>query len=968
MALRPLLLTFLVACGGGGATHPDAGPDPSPDAPADTPQGAPIVAISTPAPHATIHGSRTIAVTGTLAAPLPIATVHVVASGGGQAEATFDQTSFSATVAVGDNASTITVTATDSAGHAGTASVAIDYPFVALGTLPAASLVIGQRDFTTGGGHGPDAYSVDDPYGGPAITDDGRLYVPAGGANRFDGFSTPPTTNGARVNYVLGQTSTISSTSTISASGAAFPQGLWVDGGHLYGDDYDAARIVMWATPPTTTGAPVDLVIGQPDATSTDTTCDAHHLDGPEDFIVAGGHVIVGDSNHNRVLIWNQIPTVADTPPDVVLGQIDFTHCAPNDDNGDGTTDQASGRTFSYPAGVWSDGTRLYVADYSNNRVLLWNTLPATSFTPADAVIGQPDATTTDAGTTASRLSTPYFVTSNGNQLAVADSSNNRVLVWDTLPAGDVAADHVIGQSDFTSSAKNAGAAPSASGLSWPAGVRFIGAQLFVTDNGNQRILEFGPLPCPEGQYERPYGSGTCVDDPCLPIDQACNAGTCDRATGAAVCSCPGLSDTCTACAVRVSPTGTPDGDGTTWATTTSDLPSARVAAAAIAAENAPMALSCEVWFAQGTYYTYKAAPTDSVLLDHDVAIYGGFAGDETTRAQRHGEATIFDGHDSAAETAQSYHVVISATANATLDGVTVQHGAAVGTGTNHDGGGIYIPGGHLALSHATVRDNLAAGDAGGIMVNGPNSHLDATATLITGNRATNGGGVYFSAGHGSLADCILTQNLGQSAAGVFLRDSDASLTNLTVTGNVAAANGGGIGIDGATSALTNLIVAGNAGASDFSPNNYTGTVTASDMGAFDPAFASAPAGWDRATAVSADTLTVDGRAAYAVGDTILLGDDGVARTVTAVNGTAITVTPAPAATQSYPAVVANWGTAATRVLDVHLTEGSSCIDAGDGDLAPATDFAGSPRRDDPNVADTGTGTPAYTDLGALEY
>lgn len=969
MAGRTLVVALvLAACGGGGGggTHPDAG--------TDSPQGGPVVTISAPAAGTRVTGSRTVAVTGTLAAPLTITSVHVAASGGGEADATFDQTSFSAMVALGDNATTITVTATDTASHAGSASVAVDYPFVTTGDFPSATLVLGQADFTSGTEHGPDAYGISDTYGSVTATDDGKLYVSSSDDARIDGFSTMPTTNGAKVSYVLGQVSTTVADQGSDAAGTKFPQTVQFDSGHLYAVDYDFARVEIWNTPPTTTGTPADLVVGQPDATSSDSTCDAHHMQGPEDFIVAGGHLIVGDSVHNRVLIWNQIPTTLDTTPDVVLGQIDFTHCAENDDNGDGATDAASARTLGYPAGVWSDGTRLYVADYDNNRILLWNTLPATSFTPADAVIGQPDAMTTTAGASASRMKNPYFLSSNGNQLAVADYSNNRVLVWDALPAGDVAADHVIGQSDFTHVTGNDDAqtgtlgAPSARTLYAPTGMRYIGAQLFVTDGGNNRILVYGPLPCPAGQYERPFGSGTCVDDPCLPVDQACNAGTCDRATGAAVCSCPGLGDNCTTCAERVMPAATGTGDGASW-TNATDLATGLSTASVAVAANAP-GVSCELWLGQGTYYSYQTAATDSIVIGGSVAVYGGFAGDETARAQRHGAATILDGHDSAAETAQSYHVVIARGVAMTLDGVTVQHGAATGTNGNRDGGGIYVQGGHLALAGVTVRDNVSVGDGAGIMINGPNSHLDATTTLVTGNRGNNGGGVYFSAGGGSLTDCIITENLGASAAGVFLRDSGAALTNVTITGNVAQTSGGGIGTSGASGALTNLIVYGNAAASapDFSPNDFTGTVTASDLGTANPGFASAPAGWDRATAVATDTLTVDGRAAYAVGDVLLLGNDGIARTVTAVNGTAITVTPAPAATQVYPALIANWGAATTRVLDVHLTEGSSCIDAADGDLAPATDFAGSPRRDDPNVTNTGTGTPAYADLGAYEF
>jgi hypothetical protein len=70
--------------------------------------------------------------------------------------------------------------------------------------------------------------------------------------------------------------------------------------------------------------------------------------------------------------------------------------------------------------------------------------------------------------------------------LAVADSTNNRVLLWNDFPSENFqAADVVIGQSDFTSNATAAGA----TGLTRPQGV-FIGdAQLVVGDNQNSRYL-----------------------------------------------------------------------------------------------------------------------------------------------------------------------------------------------------------------------------------------------------------------------------------------------------------------------------------------------------------------------------------------------------------------------------------------------------------------------------------------------
>ena len=52
----------------------------------------------------------------------------------------------------------------------------------------------------------------------------------------------------------------------------------------------------------------------------------------------------------------------------------------------------------------------------------------------------------------------------------------------------------------------------------------------------------------------------------------------------------------------------------------------------------------------------------------------------------------------------------------------------------------------------------------------------------------------------------------------------------------------------------------------------------------------------------------------------------------------------------------------------LRLQAASPCIDAADGSAAPATDILGQPRYDYPPKFNTGSGTPAYADIGAYEY
>jgi hypothetical protein len=78
-------------------------------------------------------------------------------------------------------------------------------------------------------------------------------------------------------------------------------------------------------------------------------------------------------------------------------------------------------------------GTKLAVADTLNNRVLIWNKVPQSTaeLRPPDVVLGQPGFTTTTpntSGISAKTLSRPSSIASDGTYLIVGDLSNRRVL------------------------------------------------------------------------------------------------------------------------------------------------------------------------------------------------------------------------------------------------------------------------------------------------------------------------------------------------------------------------------------------------------------------------------------------------------------------------------------------------------------------------------------------------------------
>ena len=213
--------------------------------------------------------------------------------------------------------------------------------------------------------------------------------------------------------------------------------------------------------PPQNSGCPAcigipDVVLGQPHFDSTEPS-DLPEVPGLNNATAVhsdGVRLAVADTNNNRVLIWHRIPSVNGTPPDVVLGQPDFSGFLPDTSPGG----------MRGPQGVWIDSGRLFVADTQNSRILIWNTIPTSNAASPDVVLGQPDLNTRHEADLArgvyepdeKHMLDPISVTVSGNRLFVADLGFNRILVFNSVPAQNFAAANiVIGQPDFGSSLPN---------------------------------------------------------------------------------------------------------------------------------------------------------------------------------------------------------------------------------------------------------------------------------------------------------------------------------------------------------------------------------------------------------------------------------------------------------------------------------------------------------------------------------
>lgn len=331
-----------------------------------------------------------------------------------------------------------------------------------------------------------------------------------------------------KAEVVIGQPNFTSTDYHVAQDGLRLPTAVATNGTVLAVSDTSNNRVLLWNTIPTTNGKPADIVLGQPRFDSLKAvTVDARSLRAPQGVWIQDGKLFVADTQNHRVLIWNTIPTQNEQPADIVLGQANMNVAVEPDLTR--ATIEARADTLLNPVSVTSDGVRLYVADLGHNRVLIWNSIPTRNQQPADVVIGQKDFTSTLANDVVSlcdplddnmdgmpdtdangntlyparcgrTLNFPRYALSDGTMLFVADGGNDRVLVYDQIPTGNAPApDAVLGQVDefdsgvtsFTDLFHPLLRQSAADILPTPTSLAWDGTNLYVADPSNRRVMVF---------------------------------------------------------------------------------------------------------------------------------------------------------------------------------------------------------------------------------------------------------------------------------------------------------------------------------------------------------------------------------------------------------------------------------------------------------------------------------------------
>lgn len=318
-----------------------------------------------------------------------------------------------------------------------------------------ADFVLGQADFTSS-----EAHTRRNGFDGPrqvAADDAGHMIVTDALNSRILIYRKIPSSGSTRPDAVVGQPDFTSSTRACGRAALNEPEvGQLTPDGKLVVTDTGNNRVLIWNRLPTRNGQPADIVLGQADFThcaANDDNQDGAADAGPSSRTLHlpggvwsdGKRLAVVDIKNNRVLIWAKFPTGNFQPADLVLGQKNFQHAAPNDDNQDGNEDaRPSARTFYNPVdGISSNGTQLALADQGNCRVLIWNHFPTKNFQPADVVLGQSnfrhrapnDADqdgVPDSTPSSNTLYSPAGAYFYDNQLIVSDNNNSRILIFES--------------------------------------------------------------------------------------------------------------------------------------------------------------------------------------------------------------------------------------------------------------------------------------------------------------------------------------------------------------------------------------------------------------------------------------------------------------------------------------------------------------------------------------------------------
>ncbi len=276
-----------------------------------------------------------------------------------------------------------------------------------------------------------------------------------------------PTSNGMAARWVLGQSSMetaeldqpcgTTGVGTPNQCGLNFPESVAYDAtsNQLYVADSGNHRVISYDVSTLANGMAAHMALGQSDLTSIAVnggcaggapgTVNACGMKNPTGVAVDSqrGALYVADGGNHRVLRFALAGLTTGAAANLVLGQPDFTTATANTACGGGI----SGETNINPCGfgiyglkLAVAGTRLFVTDTANHRIIEFDQTSLVTGMAATAVLGEanmnsgfdPAIMTFGGGTSRRELIFPEGIVFDpgGDRLFVADVGNHRIVVF----------------------------------------------------------------------------------------------------------------------------------------------------------------------------------------------------------------------------------------------------------------------------------------------------------------------------------------------------------------------------------------------------------------------------------------------------------------------------------------------------------------------------------------------------------
>ncbi len=306
-----------------------------------------------------------------------------------------------------------------------------------------ANLLIGQPDFSREGRNAKgdiSAATLNVPTG--VCAENGVLAIADAWNHRVLIWHAYPTRSNQPADTVLGQTefggglanrgSDVARADTLN-----WCYGVGIADGRFMVADTGNRRVLVWDGIPTTNGQPADLVLGQRDFVTRDENAGEGAgtlgMRWPHGLAVAHGMVLVSDAGNNRVMAWRGWPTGNGAACDFVLGQTDMFGLDHNR-----AAYYPNAGAMNMPYGLTADDGRLIVADTANSRLLGFDLHDLAMGADASRLAAQEDflhkGDNRWGPAKRDSLCWPYNAAVRDGILAIADSGNNRVLLWTLAP------------------------------------------------------------------------------------------------------------------------------------------------------------------------------------------------------------------------------------------------------------------------------------------------------------------------------------------------------------------------------------------------------------------------------------------------------------------------------------------------------------------------------------------------------